>query len=282
MALNNFIPQVWSASLLASLKKSLVFGQEGVVNRSYEGELTGFGSSVRINSIGSVSVGNYVKNNTNLNLQTLDDSTQVLTLDQQKYFNFQIDDVDKAQQNPKVMAQAMAEASYALRDVADQYIAGLYVNATAGIGGNAGVQVTKDNAYEYLVDLSVLLDEANVQTEGRWVIVPAWVHGMLLKDDRFVGTGSNNADNTLANGMVGRAGGFNILVSNNVAKEDVGGDDVWRCMAGVSSAIAYVEQVSQVEAYRPESRFADAVKGLHIYGARVVRPDALVILNAKK
>lgn len=282
MALNNFIPQVWSAQLLASLKKSLVFGQEGVVNRSYEGELTGFGSSVRINSIGSVSVGNYVKNAGGLNLQTLDDSTQVLTLDQQKYFNFQIDDVDKAQQNPKVMAQAMAEAAYALRDVADSYIAGLFNQANEGIGGNAGVQVTKDTAYEQLVDLSVLLDENNVPVEGRWVVIPAWIHGMLLKDDRFVGTGSNFGDSNLQNGMVGKAAGFDILVSNNVAKEVVTGTDVWRCMAGYAGAIAYVEQVSQVEAYRPEARFADAVKGLHIYGAKVVRPDGIVVLNAKK
>jgi hypothetical protein len=97
-----------------------------------------------------------------------------------------------SQTNPKVMQQAMIEAAYGLRDEADKYIASLYINAASEIGGAGGVVVDKDNAYEYLVDLSVILDENNVPAGQRWVIVPAWVHGMLLKDDRFVATGSTN------------------------------------------------------------------------------------------
>jgi hypothetical protein len=104
---------------------------------------------------------------------------------------------------------------------------------------------------------------------------------MLLKDDRFVSTGSQNADDTLANGMVGRAAGFDILVSNNVSKS-ADAVPVYRAMAGYRGAISYAEQVSQVEAYRPENRFADAVKGLHLYGAKVVRSTGLAILNCKK
>jgi hypothetical protein len=280
MSLNNFIPQVWSAQLLASLKKSLVFGQDGVVNRDYEGDISQYGDTVRINSVGAVTVGEYSTNGT-LNLQQLDSTQQSLLIDEQKYFNFMIDDVDKAQTNPKVMQQAMIEAAYGLRDEADKYIASLYVNAANGIGGAGGVVVNKDNAYEYLVDLSVILDENNVPAGQRWVIVPAWVHGMLLKDDRFVATGSTNADDTLANGMVGKAAGFDILVSNNISKS-TDSVPVYRAMAGYRGAISYAEQVSQVEAYRPENRFADAVKGLHLYGAKVVRPTGLAILNCKK
>ena len=280
MSLGNFIPQVWSAQLLASLKKSLVFGQDGVVNRDYEGDITQYGDTVRINSVGAVTVGNYSTNGT-LNLQQLDSTQQSLLIDQQKYFNFMIDDVDKAQTNPKVMQQAMVEAAYGLRDEADKYIASLYTEAANGIGGVGGVVVDKDNAYEYLVDLSVILDENNVPSASRWVIVPAWVHGMLLKDDRFVSTGSASADDTLANGMVGRAAGFDILVSNNVSKS-ADAVPVYRAMAGYRGAISYAEQVSQVEAYRPENRFADAVKGLHLYGAKVVRSNGLAILNCKK
>lgn len=278
MPLNNFIPQIWSAQLLVSLKKSLVFGQEGVVNRDYEGEIRQYGDTVKINQIGNITVGDYTKNTGTLALQTLNDSTQTLTISQQKYFNFQIDDVDKAQQNPKVMAQAMAEAGYALRDKADQYIAGFYADAGNEIGGVGGLTLTKDNAYETIVDLSVILDENNVPSDARWVIIPAWVHGLLLKDDRFVATGSNRADGTLANGVVGRASGFDIMVSNNVAKTG----DVFHAIAGHRGGISYVEQVMQVEAYRPENKFADAVKGLHLYGAKVVRPNSLVTLNCKK
>ncbi len=281
MSLNNFIPSIWSALLLNSLKKAQVFTQEGIVNRDYQGDITGFGSSVKINTLGAVSVSNYSKNGT-ITLEDLDSNQQTLLIDQQKYFGFYIDDIDTAQQNPKVMAQAMEEAAYALRDVADQYIAGLFNGAASGIGGAGGVQITSTNAYEKLVELSVALDEQNAPSNGRWVIVPSWVHGKLLQDDRFVASGSQLGDGTLQNGVVGRAAGFNILTSNNVKKEVVTGTDVWRCMAGYAGAISYAEQIMSVEAFRPENRFADAVKGLHVFGAKVVRPDGLVVLNAKQ
>jgi hypothetical protein len=281
MSLNNFIPQIWSAQLLANLRKSLVFGQEGVVNKNYEGEISGFGSSVRINSIGAITIGDYTKNGT-INLQQLDDETQVLNIDQQKYFNFMIDDIDKAQQNPKVMGQAMSDAAYGLRDKADQYIAGLFNGAADGIGGSGGVQVTSSTIYEQLTDLGVLLDEQNAPSEGRWVILPPWVHGKLAQDEKFIATGSAQAEDRLVNGMVGRAAGFNIFASNNVKKEVVTGTDVWRIMAGTNQAISFAEQIMSVEAFRPEGRFADAVKGLYVYGAKVVRSECLVVLNAKK
>jgi N4-gp56 family major capsid protein len=205
-----------------------------------------------------------------------------LLIDQQKYFGFYIDDIDTAQQNPKVMAQAMEEAAYALRDEADKYVAGLFNGAGTGIGGAGGTQITTGNAYEKLVELSVALDENNVPKAGRWVIVPSWVHGKLLQDSRFVSSGSSQAEERLQNGVVGFAAGFSILTSNNVKKEVVTGTDVWRCMAGYAGAISYAEQIMSVEAFRPENRFADAVKGLHVFGAKVVRPEGLVILNAKQ
>jgi N4-gp56 family major capsid protein len=280
--LNSFIPQVWSAQLLVSLKKALVFAQEGVVNRDYEGEIRAAGSMVKINSIGSINVGNYAKNSTSLALQTLDDNQTQLLIDQAKYFNFAIDDVDKAQQNPKVMAQAMAEAAYALRDLADGYVAGLATEAAAGnvLGGAGGTVLNVGNAYDSLVDLSVVLDENNVPAEGRWVVVPAWVHGLLLKDERFTQAGPLG-DSVITNGKVGNAAGFTILTSNNVTKT-ADPTPVYSVMAGYRGAISYAEQISQVEAYRPESKFADAVKGLHLYGAKVVRPTGISVLKCKK
>lgn len=280
MSLNNFIPQVWSATLLAALRKSLVYGQEGVVNKNYEGEITGFGSSVRINGIGAITIGDYSKNGT-IDLQQLNDATQVLTIDQQKYFNFMIDDIDKAQQNPKVMTQAMSDAAYALRDESDRFIASLYVDAAAGIGGVNGTQVTANNAYDYLVDLAVLLDENNAPREGRFVIVSPWVHGLLLKDSRFI-SANGFADAVVQNGVVGRAAGFDIMSSNNVHVDTVAGESVYRIVAGHNSGISFAEQIMGVEAYRPEGRFADAVKGLYVYGGKVVRPECLAVLNAVK
>lgn len=284
MALNNFISTIWSARLLVNLQKALVYGQTGVVNRDYEGEIQGVGSSVKINAIGAVTVGTYIKNTDIDPAETLSDATQTLTIDQQRYFNFQIDDIDRAQQKPKVMDAAMREAAYALANAADQYIASLYTGIDSGnrIGWTGTPKTDLDTAgkpYEYLVDLGVLLDEDNVPQAGRFVIVPPWFHGLLLQDAKFVATGGSNAEATLRNGIVGEAAGFTILKSNNVPNTT---GTEYRIIAGHPMAWSFAEQINSVEAYRPEARFADAMKGLHVYGAKIVRPTCLAVLTANR
>lgn len=285
MATTNFIPTIWSARLLANLQKSLVFGQTGIINRDYEGEIKNYGDTVKINGIGAVSVGDYTRNTDMEDPETLSDHTRSLIIDQSKYFNFQIDDLDKIQQNPKLMDAAMQEAAYALANAADQFIASHYTYAANTIGTDATpVEVTKADAYEYLVDLSTKLDESDVPTTGRFAVIPPWYEGLLLKDDRFVGSGALPADERLLNGVVGRAAGFILLKSNNApsvaAAEGVVANS--KIIAGHNMAWTYAEQASQVEGYRMEKRFADAVKGLHLYGAKVTRPQALAVLSAKR
>lgn len=283
MSLNNFIPQVWSARLLENLNKNHVF--VGLCNRNYEGEIKGYGDQVKINSIGRVTIGDYEKN-TDINApETLTDAQRILLINQGKYFNFQIDDVDKAQQQPKVMDEAMREASYALADVSDQYIASFYTEAAAAncIGSDATPTsfTNATDAYNTLVKVGVKLDEANVTKAGRWIVVPAWYHALLLLDNRFVQAGTTTADNVLRNGEVGRAAGFTIYVSNNVAATGES-KDTFKIMAGYEQTISFAEQIVDVEAYRPEKRFSDAVKGLHVYGAKVVRPETLAVLTVER
>lgn len=286
MSLNNFIPAVWSAQLLNDLQKSMVYAN--LCNRDYEGEIRAFGDQVKINSIGDVTIGTYTKNTNISSAETLTDAQRILTIDQAKYFNFQIDDVDKAQQSPKVMTAAMQRAAYGLADVADQFIAGLYTEVASGntlgddttpkvIDVTAGTGILA--AYEALVDLSVLLDESNVPSAGRWVVLPPWYYGLLLKDDRFVQAGTTAADAALRTGLVGEAAGFQIFKSNNVPNTT---GAKYKVMAGYSGAISYAEQIAEVEAYRPELRFGDAMKGLHLYGGKVTRPSGLALLVCSK
>jgi len=280
MSLDNFIPQIWAARLLTNLQKSLVYGQAGVVNRDYEGEIRGAGDTVNINNIGPVTIGDYTKNTDITAPEDLTDAQTKLLIDQQKYFNFQVDDIDKAQQKPKVMDAAMVEAAYGLRDVADQYIASFYTGVAAGntIGDDTTPVVpTKSDAYEYLVDLAVLLDGSNIPEASRWAVVPPWFYGLLLKDDRFVKSGTLTGDQVLRNGQVGEAAGFTIFKSNNVPNTT---GTKYKIIAGHPIAISYAEQIVSLEAYRPEKRFADAVKGLHVYGAKLVRPNAISVLTA--
>jgi hypothetical protein len=289
MAINNFIPQVWGARLLENLSKSLVYGE--VANRDYEGEIKQQGDRVKINSIGAITIGDYAKNTDISATQTLDGSQQELVIDQAKYFNFQVDDVDRVQQRPKVMDGAMAEAGRALADISDKYIAGLYVGADKknlmGVKGSSnGTAKTEDFkavkidaaglAYEKLVDLSVVLDEANVPKATRWVIIPAWYHGILLRDNRFVKAGTEVQNSILLNGIVGRAAGFDIRVSNNVPSDSA--DKGFKIQAGYRGTISYASQITEITSYRPEKRFADAVKGLHVFGAKLVRPSAMAVL----
>jgi hypothetical protein len=282
MALNNFISSVWAASLLTNLHKSLVYGQEGVVNKSYEGDIREQGNIVKINNIGAITVFDYAKNTDLPAPETLTDGQRELLIDRAKGFNFQVDDIDAAQARPSVMDEAMREAAYALRDEQDKFIASLYTGVAAAntIGSTAVPEIpTTETAYNYLVDLAVKLDEANVPLERRWCVVPPWFHGLLLKDERFVKAGTSRSDEALRNGEVGEAAGFRILKSNNVPNTT---GSKYKIIAGHPSAVAVAEQIVSVEAYRMEKRFADAIKGLHLYGAKLVRPTAIAVLTADK
>src|SRR5690242_12501310 len=109
MSLNNFIPTLWADSMLVALRKALVFGS--LVNRDYQGTIANMGDSVRINTIGDITISSYAKDTDIAAAQALSDAQQTLVIDQAKYFNFGIDDVDQAQQQPKVMGEAMAWAA---------------------------------------------------------------------------------------------------------------------------------------------------------------------------
>ena len=282
MALD-FIPTVWASRLLVALEESLVYGQSNVVNRDYEGDIREAGNTVKIASISDVAIGDYVKNNDIDDPAVLTDTELTLTIDQAKYFNLYVDRIDRAQQNVNVLDHAMRRSAWKVRDAADSFIATAMETAVSGpntIGTTGTPRVpTKDDAYEYLVDLGTMLDESNTPIEGRFVIVPAWFHGLLLKDDRFVNAGTMRSDRRLANGAVGEAAGFDILKSNNVPNES---GTKFKIIAGHSVATSYVEQILDLHTFKPEKRFGDAVKGLHVYGAKVVEPSALAMLIANK
>jgi N4-gp56 family major capsid protein len=279
MAITRFRPEIWAARLLVTLKKSLVYAAPLVVNRDYEGEIRESGDTVKITSISRPTIGTYVPNVTVITPEELTDAQRNLLIDQSKYFSFKVDDVDKRQAKGNVMTEAMSEAAYALRDVADQKVASLYTGVAAANDLGTVSVTTPSQAYDLLVDLGVRLDESNVSSEGRYAVMPPWYHGMLQKDPRFTSVADSGTSATLRNGMVGEAAGFSIRKSNNAPNPT--GDD-YIVQAGHPMAISYAEQIVQTEAYRPESSFSDAIKGLHVYGTKLIRPEAIAILRASK
>lgn len=274
-----FIPEIWSALMLTSLKKNLVFAQPGVVNRDYEGEIKMQGDTVRIRSLSRPTIATYTKGSTTINPEQLTDAQRALTIEMSKYFAFELDDIDAAQSVGGELAGALVEATYGLRDVADQYVAALYTGAqSANQIGTVSV-TTAALAYTQLRRLSVKLDEANVPQEGRWAVVPPWYYGLLLEDDRFIRFDASGTTQGLRNGIVGQALGFDVMKSNNAPF--VTGDD-YAVVAGHPGAISYAEQIVKVETYRPPDSFSDAIKGLHVYGAKLVRPDAIATVIASQ
>ncbi|WP_072685743.1 phage capsid protein [Holdemania sp. Marseille-P2844] len=281
MSIQNFIPTIWSARLLNHLDKSHVY--LNLLNRDYEGEIKNFGDTVKINQVGDVSIKDYTKGTDIDAPEDITGEQQELKIDQAKYFNFAVDDVDNAQTNPKLMDKAMQRAAYAMNDVVDAFAANLLainVHADNAIGTNeAPIVPTKADAYDYLVDLNTKLTEANVAKMGRWVVIPAFYHGLLLKDDRFVGNGTDYNQAILEGGEVGKAAGFTVYVSNNVPHTE---GTKYKVIAGTTEAGSYAEQILNTEAYRPEKRFSDAVKGLHTYGAKVLQSKCIAVLTCNK
>ena len=345
MSLNEFIPEIWSANLLVALQKAHVYA--GLCNRDYQGEIVNMGDTVRINGIGDITVSNYTKDTAISAPQTLTDAQTVLSIANAKYFNFAIDDVDKAQQNPRVMQAAMQRAAYAVADAIDIFVAGLYTDAaTANNVGTSAAFVTPvipiqtnigagTTVFDYLVVLNQNLTQNNVPKQGRVAVVPPWVTTLLKQDFRFtafntpaarvsVEQGMLSADafspggRTVLNGValtapgaivtaagqmqyggvpqmpvlvpdgisnlpamdyyIGTLDGTAFYESNNAPHLGgtvgvTGSQDVimlWHPMG-----ITYADNVTELEAFRPPDRFADAVRGLHLYGARVTRPYAV-------
>ena len=270
MSVSNFIPELWSKRINQKLRKSLVFGS--VVNTDYEGEIGSGGDTVKINSIGDVTIGNYVPNSTSITPEQLNDYQTTLSIDTKKYFAFKVDDVDKAQVNANVMDEAMQSAAWGLKNAADESIAALYTGAANTITTTA---IDSTNAFAAVLTLGQYLSQENVPEDGRWLVIPPWFKTKLLLAKALV-TDNGAAADAFTNGKVGRVGGFDLYESNNVANDGT----TYYIMAGTRKAISFAAQVNKVEAYRPEASFSDAVKGLYVYGTKVVYPDALAVLTA--
>jgi hypothetical protein len=287
MAINNFIKEVWSARIMQAKDNAHVFG--AIANRSFEGEIRNGGDKVRINQLGDVTEFAVTKNADITAAQTLTDAQSELVIDQNRGFNFQVDDVDKAQQDPKVMGEAMRKAAYALAARQDTWLAAMY--AQAGVGVSVGsstvcpftntnpVDLTSLNVVEvFMSALEFFLGYANVNPNDVFSIIPPWVQTKLVLAGIM-----NKTDNTdlYTNGRIpGKMLGYDFYLSRNVSKNSASWDKT-RIIIGVrGESFALAEQIVNTEAYRPELRFADAVKGQLLYGGKIIRPDLTMCLYA--
>lgn len=270
-----FIPEIWSAKLMVALEKSLVYAAPGVVNRDYEGDIANAGDTVHVVGLADPTVGDYVPHE-DITIESVKDSDDTLVIDQAKYFAFEVDDIEKRQAlaGGAVLTEQARKAAYKLRDVADTFVAGkMKAGVLAANQLGAKALATPDAAYDLLVDLGVRLDENDVPTENRFVIVTPAFHGLLRKDTRFIAAGDAQGAAVRTNGLVGEAAGFTIRKSNNAPAGAAAGSKT--IVAGTAMATSYAEQIAKTENTRKEKGFADIVKGLHLYGGKVFRGEAL-------
>lgn len=275
MAVDGFRPEIWTAKILTALRNKLVYS--ALCNTDYEGLIQDAGDTVHITSIGEVSTRAYTEH-TDITWDEVSDTQIDLLIDQKRYFAIKVDDVEKKQALP-FLDEATRSAAYGLADNADAVVsAAMYaaVNATGNDYGAFVADKSDGNAYELLVELKTILDRDNCPTDGRWAVVPPEVYAVLLLDSRFIDLSASGSSDPLLNGVVGRAAGFTIHQSNQTPDPTSG---TYAVIAGHPSATAYADQILKTEAIRLEGYFADGVRGLHVFGRKVVRPECLAMAS---
>jgi hypothetical protein len=261
-------------------------------------EIKNQGDTVIIRQIGDITISDY-QIGQKLNYERLESTAIELLIDKGSYFAFTCDDVIAYQSDIKLMNEWSRDAAEQMKITIDgkllRYItygtAGTFLGAAANTGLTAGaissgynmgtlaapVQITKSNILEYFADMNGILDEQNVPEQGRWAVIPSWMTNMLLKSD-IKDASMTGEESTLPNGRIGKIFGTTLYKSNNLYSSS----SVYYVPFGTNMAATFATQITKMESLRAESTFGDLVRGLNVYGYKVIKPEALGLLCAKK
>lgn len=280
MSVQTFVSTVWAVDLMENLNDAHVYANPMVVNREYEGDIKGHGSSVKINSIGRVTTRAYARNTVLAAPDVLDTADQILLIDTAQYFRFLIDNVDAVQAAGKFRANAMKEAAWAVAADIDTSISshmqaqidGSTNDLTNNTPLTVGVGAGESSMYGLAVRLKVALDKTNTPEVGRFLVCPPFCEGMMDLDERFVSFGTAGNVETLRGAPIKRAAGFTIFKSNQ-CPAGTGSSKV--ILAGYNGATTYAEQISEMDAFKHPDYFGDVVQELHVWGRKVTRPANL-------
>ena len=295
MATAAFIPQIWSSYFLRRLRETLVWGSR--TNRNYEGEIANYGATVKIpTATTTLTVRDYSAGTDIMDPQMTSGTTQDLTIDHQNYYHFIVDDVERAQEKPDLMEDAVREAAFRMSKKVDGEVRDEFdtaFDATRRIAQQAQhADVTDktfgDNFLRNLAKAKRTMSEANMPMESRWIIVnPHIIEGLekyfLLVNPSGVFLPATQ-EQALRNGFSGRLLGFDLYTANTIPDgELLSSKATYRLFLGQGTeAVTFANQITENIAYRPEKRFADAVKGLMVYGVKCVLPQRLYTLEVQK
>lgn len=290
----NFIPELWAAKLIENYYDATVLSQ--ISSTDYEGEIKSFGDKVNIRTTPELTIRDYVKGMT-LQVERPDKPKITLNIDQGDYFAAVEEDVDKIQSDINLLDAWSKDASEKMKIKIDSKvltgilpdISTLNSGATAGrisqnINlGTAGtpVQVTKTNVIDYIVDMGTVLDEANAPEGGRWMVIPAWMAGLIKKSDLKDASLTGDSQTPLRNGRLGMIDRFTLYSSHNLNKVVDGSYTAFSVIAGHKSGLTFASQMTNMENLRAESTFGTIIRGLQVYGYKVVKGEALAKLYCR-
>lgn len=286
----NFIPEIWSAKLIENFYDATVLA--AISNTDYEGEIRSMGDTVNIRTTPELTVRPYQKGMT-LTVERPDKPKLQLLIDQGEYFAAIEDDVDKIQADINLMDTWSKDASERMKIRIDQNvltgmlpdISSVNRGTTAGrISGNinlgttgSAVQLTKTTVLDFIVDMGTVLDEANCPESGRFIVVPAWMAGMIKKSDLKDASLTGDGSSVLRNGRLGMIDRFTLYMSHNLNRVTDTGNTCFNIVAGTKMGLTFASQMTEMESIRAESTFGNVVRGLQVYGYKVVKPEALAV-----
>lgn len=255
MAVTHFIQTIWSKKIQDDLELKCKLVENCL--REYEGDCK-HAQSVKILGVGEPTIGDY-DNTKDITIEDMSDRSQMLTIDQAKYFAFYVDDVDQAQSVPGLPEKYQEKAVHGLAVARDSYVAGLIKGAT---NISTATNLTEEAVKAAIDDAIVKLRERNFDEEGVIEISPAVYN--VFKNCLI--TLSTDNPEYIKKGIVGVYDDFRVCMSNNMAKDST---HVYCCVRG-KKAIAFAGQINEVEALRAEKKFKDIVRGLDTFGAKVI------------
>lgn len=282
----NFIPEIWSGKLQVKFYKSTVLGE--ITNNDWEGEIKGQGDTVNIRTIPTITIRDYTKG-MNLTNEVPTSTPIELTISNGKYFSVVVDDVDAVQADVKLMDIFTNDASEQMKIAIDSDVlnGSKAAAATANKGATAGAlsgnlnlgtdasprAASKTTVLDIILDMGQALDEQNVPETGRWLVIPAWMAAIIKGSELRQAYLTGDSVTPLRNGKIGMIDRFTVYVSNNLPKTADGDSYV---MGGTSDAISFASQITNVETLRAQSTFGNIMRGLNVYGYKVIKPEALV------
>ena len=266
-AIRDTIPVIFSAKVLKVIDDKLVFGK--IATKEYEGEISEAGSRVVIPGIGEVTINEYDDTaDPAVSYEVPKDSAIFLDVDKAYYYGIVIGDIKKKQSQIDFMTPYAAKAGYGLDKKVDTFIAALYDKSAVGA---AYVTDATVDTYSITSTIGELWDACEgVNIDRKWIVLPSW---MVLKLLLAGIVQANDLKGELKNGFIGKILNFDMYQSNRCTA--LAGTKHNAIMAGSYDSIAFVQQIIESEALRLETRFADAIRGLHVWGSRVIKPKEL-------